>query len=261
METPRRAAKRKGFFRALSKGDCSLRYGMKKLRIGLISLLLFGLFSVKIGLEAKMERYKVTKKPFREVVGYLAKKYPEEATTAGIAVGLGFKEVLSDFLFLQSIQYFGGWGGKREEIFSKVYPVLKAMSKLSPHFIPGFSFGALVMEDLGYLDEAINFLNEGIANNPYAFELWLYRDFMIRLFRTHEYKKAIEGLKRAIGLKGHPPILERMLAFAYEKDGQIKLSILQWKKVKESTKDSRIRKICERNIHRLYNYLATDSRR
>ncbi len=227
-----------------------MRYAMKKWQVGLFFLLLLGLFSLKIGLETKIEKWKITGEPFGEVVGYLSKGYPEEAALAGIAIGLGFKEVLSDFLFLQSIQYFGEWGTK-EEKFLKAYPVLKAMGKLSPHFVPGYSFGALAMSELGHLDEAIDFLNEGIANNPYAFELWLYRDFMIRLFRTYEFKKAIEGLKKAIQLKGHPPILERILAFAYEKNGEIRLAILQWEKVKESTQDPHIEEICERNIKRL----------
>jgi len=225
---------------------------IRKWKMGLfLSLLLVSLFSLKIALEVKMEKWEVTEESFGEVVGYLAERYPEKATAGGIAIGLGFKEVLSDFLFLQSIQYFGEWGEEKEEKFLKVYPVLKAMGKLSPHFIPGYSFGTLVMVELGYLDEAIDFLSEGISNNPYAFELWLYRDFMIRLFRTYEYKKAIEGLKKAIQLEGHPPILERMLAFAYEKNKQIKLSILQWKRAKESTQDPHIGKICERNIDRL----------
>ncbi len=228
-----------------------MRYEIKKWQMGLFFLLLLGLFSLKLGLEAEIKKWKLTRQPLGEVVEYLAKGYPEGAALAGIAIGLGFKEVLSDFLFLQSIQYFGEWGGVKEERFLKAYPVLKAMGKLSPHFVPGYSFGALVMSELGHLDEAIDFLNEGIANNPYAFELWLYRDFMIRLFRTYEFKKAIEGLKKAIQLKGHPPILERILAFAYEKNGELRLSILQWKKVKESTQDPRIKEICERNIKRL----------
>jgi len=47
------------------------------------------------------------------------------------------------------------------------------------------------------VDEAISFLDEGIENNPYAFGLRIYRDFMIRLFKTHEYEKAIKGRNEA----------------------------------------------------------------
>ena len=51
------------------------------------------------------------------------------------------------------------------------------------------------MEETGHVDEAISFLDEGIENNPYAFELRVYKDLIIRLFKTHEYEKAIKGRK------------------------------------------------------------------
>lgn len=125
------------------------------------------------------------------------------------------------------------------------------MGAASPHFVAGYSFGALVMEETGYINEAIAFLDEGIENNPYAFQLRLYRDFIIRLFRTNEYKRAIEGIKQAIGLEGYPPILERILAFAYEKDGQWKESILQWKNVLVTSDIPEIKGIARKNMERI----------
>lgn len=168
-----------------------------------------------------------------------------------VATGMGLKEVVSDLLFLQIIQYFGDWELKPEEKFKNIYPRLRAISLISPNFVPAYSFGALVLEELGYINEAINLLNKGIADNPRAFELWLYRDFTIYLFRTREYKKAIEGIKTALKIKGHPPVLERILAYAYEKDGQIEKAIRQWQKVYLSTKDPKIKQICTRHIERL----------
>lgn len=189
--------------------------------------------------------------PVRKVVSYLSEENPQEASIAGIAVMTGFKEIASDFLFLQSIQYFGDWKLRKEKKFKMVYPVLRATTTISPHFVPGYYFGALVLDELGYIDEAIDFLNEGIAKNPQAFELWLYRDFTIRLFKTKEYKEAIKGIKSALQLKGYPPILERILAYAYEKDGQIEKAISQWERIYASTEDPGIKKICRKNIARL----------
>ena len=194
--------------------------------------------------------------PSREVIYWLAESHPKEALLGGLIAGLGFKEILSDFFFLQSIQYFGSWMESKEEKYKMTYPLLKAMGKLSPHFVPGYSFASLIMEETGHIDEAIEFLDEGIKNNPYAFELWIYRDFMIRLFKTHEYSKAIQGIKKAIQLKGHPPILERILAYAYEKNGQINEAILQWRSIYLKEKNPRIRKIAHKNIERLLKILA-----
>jgi len=213
-------------------------------------LLVVILFLGKSLLEANLEEERV-RSPLRKVVSYLSEKNPEEATMVGVAVALGWEEIAADFLFLQSIQYFGDWKLKKEVKFKKIYPVLRAMGTISPHFVPGYSFGALALDELGYVNEAIDFLNEGIANNPRAFELWLYRDFTIRLFKTKEYKKAIEGIKIALQLEGYPPILERILAYAYEKDGQIQQAILQWQKIYSSTQDPVIKEICQRHIERL----------
>lgn len=193
-----------------------------------------------------------------EVIRYLGESHPKEAISGGVIAGLGFKEALSDLFFLQVIQHFGGRGRTKEERYKRSYPLLRAMGKLSPHFVAGYSFGALVMEDAGYVNEAISFLDEGIRNNPYAFELRLYRDFMLRLFKTYEYEKAIEGIKQAIALEDYPPILERILAFAYEKNGQLKKSILQWRYVllTQGEDNPGIRETCQKNIKRISEKLV-----
>ncbi|MBE0477723.1 tetratricopeptide repeat protein [Candidatus Aerophobetes bacterium] len=189
--------------------------------------------------------------PTRQLTASLAESSPGKATFATTAVLFGFKEVASDILFLQIIQQYGDWKLKPEEKFKSIYPLIQVVSFMSPHFVPLYSFGALVLKELGYVDEAIDLLNKGIAENPRAFELWLYRDFIIRLFKTKEYKKAIEGIQAALQMEGHPPILQRILAYAYEKDGQIEEAILQWQKVYYSTKDDGVKQICIRHIQRL----------
>ena len=229
---------------------------MRKFRVSWILIVLVVLlFSGKVQLERYISARAMEEVSPRKVVYWLAQSRSEEAVLGGLMAGLGFREVLSDFFFLQSIQYFGDWTETKENKFRKAYPVLRAMGVLSPHFVPGYSFGALIMEETGHVDEAISFLDEGIKNNPYAFELRIYRDFMIRLFKTHEYEKAIKGIKEAIQLEDHPPILERILAFAYEKNRQIKESILQWKNVFLASESERIRKIADRNMKRLLTIL------
>lgn len=225
----------------------------KKWVKGLFILLAISIFLLKIGIEKKIKEVKEF--PVKEVVEWLGESHPEEALIGGILTALGFKELLVDFLFLQSIQYFGDWSEKKEVKFQKTYPLFRVMGLLDPHFVEAYSFGALVMEETGHINTAIIFLNEGIENNPYAFRLWIYRDFIIRLFRTYEYSRAIEGIKQAIQLKGHPPILERILAFAYEKNGQIKEAILQWKRVFLEEANPRVKEIASSNVKRLLKIL------
>ncbi len=64
-----------------------------------------------------------------------------------------------------------------------------------------------------------------------------------------------KGIKEAVQLEGHPPILERILAFAYEKNGEIRQSILQWRNVFLASESERIRKITEQNMKKLLRIL------
>jgi len=216
----------------------------------LLVVLLISLFFAKYLLEFNIKK-DVPQSSLRQVTSYLSENDPEQAIFVALAVTFGFKEVASDFLFIQAIQHFGDWKQKPEKRFEKIYPLLQTISYTSVHFVPAYSFGALVLVELGYPDEAIKLLNTGIANNPRAFELWLYRDFTIRLFRNKEYKKAIEGMETALKIKDYPPALERILAYAYEKDGQIGKAIGQWQRVYNSTEDPAIKEICLRHIKNL----------
>jgi len=82
-----------------------------------------------------------------------------------------------------------------EEVSPRKVVYWLAQSHSEEAVLGGYSFGALIMEETGHVDEAISFLDEGIENNPYAFELRVYKDLIIRLFKTHEYEKAIKGRK------------------------------------------------------------------
>jgi len=229
-----------------------MKLGLIKVKRGyLLVIILIFLFLGKYLIEIDVGKCFLQEVPLRQVVSFLSRNNPEEAALMSAAIVFGFKQVASDFLFLQAIQHFGDWKLKREDKFNKIYPVLQVVSFTSPHFIPAYSFAALALEELGYIDEAIDFLNRGIAKNPYAFDLWLYRDFSIYLFKLKNYKKAIRGIKTALQLEGHPPILERILAYAYEKDGQIGNAIVQWEKIYNSTQDPDIKEICIRHIKRL----------
>ena len=175
---------------------------------------------------------------------------PEE-TLVIAAVAMGFDDVAADILFIEVVQTFGNLYLSHRTKYGTVYPLIRVVSYLSPHFVSMYSFGALVFEELGHVDEALLLLDEGILHNPSAFELRLYRDFSIQLFKTHEYKKAIAGILGSMQLEDYPPQLERILAYAYEKDGQREKALQQWRRVWKLSIDPRVREVSMRHIHRL----------
>jgi len=103
------------------------RYEQRKKWTGMILAgVVVSLFLAKVGLEKKMES--VRPPATDKIVYWLADSHPEEAVLVAVATSLGFKEVLSDFFFLQSIQYFGNLAESKESRFKKTYPLFRAIA-------------------------------------------------------------------------------------------------------------------------------------
>jgi hypothetical protein len=90
---------------------------VQKFRISWILIFLVVLlFSGKAWLERYISSTAIEEVSPRKVVYWLAQSHSEEAVLGDLTAGLGFKEVLSDLFFLQSIQYFGSWEETKERV-------------------------------------------------------------------------------------------------------------------------------------------------
>lgn len=145
---------------------------------------------------------------------------------------MGLREVAASLLWLKIEDYFHS--GEHE----KIAPLIRIITWLDPHFIEAYSSGAWQLawnsEDWRLIPSAVEFLNEGIKNNPDKYELyadlgWLYYD------KVKDYDKAIEWYKRATALPSPPPV-KRMLAHSYERAGKIDEAIKIWKELIEEGK-------------------------
>lgn len=149
---------------------------------------------------------------------------------------LGFKDVVADMLWVLANQLF--W----EEEYLKVVPLFRTITLIDPHYIVVYSVGAWHFAwNLGpLLDEpeeewkrwvpaGIEFLEEGIKNNPNRYDLyfelgWLYFQ------KLKDYTRAAEYFESAIKFE-HPGYIDHMLAHSYDRADSPGLAAKKWEEI------------------------------
>lgn len=152
---------------------------------------------------------------------------------SGIVLG-GFRGIAADILWLRTDMYFhmGQW--------YKILPIYRTITFLQPHFIQAWSVAGWHMayniyheakdEDKPkWLEAGLNFLKEGIDNNPHRYELYFETGWTY-FHKAKNYDEAIKYFRRAIRFE-HPDYIDRMIAHAFLKKGDVKGSYEEWKRI------------------------------
>lgn len=86
-------------------------------------------------------------------------------------LALGFDMALADFLWLRSIQSFGGhYFGDKD--FKAIFNLFDVITELDPYFVDAYTFGNLVIGDEGgNQEEALVLLDKGIVKMPRNYKL------------------------------------------------------------------------------------------
>ena len=96
-----------------------------------------------------------------------------------------------------------------------IMPLIRLVTILDPHFVQAYDFGAFHLAvNLKKREESIKFLQEGITNNPDAFELnW---EFGFLLYYDKKYSEALPFLFKARTLrKKKTPVYEDWLKIVW----------------------------------------------
>jgi tetratricopeptide (TPR) repeat protein len=152
---------------------------------------------------------------------------------SGIVLG-GFRGIAADILWLRTDMYFhmGQW--------YKILPIYRTITFLQPHFIQAWSVAGWHMayniyheakeEDKPrWLEAGINFLKEGIAHNPNRYELYFETGWTY-FHKAENYDEAIKYFRRAIRFS-HPDYIDRMIAHAFLKKGDLEAAYTEWKRI------------------------------
>lgn len=171
------------------------------------------------------------------------------------AFAFGLQELAADFLWLTMNHHY------LEQHFARMIPYLRTITWIDPHFLKAYRLGAwnfiynmTVQADSNFQKEmykraGIALLEQGIENNPHSYELyfelgWTYYQ------KLKQYNLAIKYFSLARKYE-RPPYVDRMLAHAYEKNGQLLEAWKLWWELLKDERQKNFRDDIKKNIERL----------
>ena len=133
---------------------------------------------------------------------------------------LGFEGLIADWYWMQSLQYLGDKIVKNPDAKISLdnldalnprllYPLLDNATTLDPRFISVYEYGAVVLPAVDK-EQAVKFLEKGIADNPSEWRLYQHLGFIY--WRLGNYEKASEIYKQGAKLPGAPEFMLMMAA-------------------------------------------------
>jgi tetratricopeptide (TPR) repeat protein len=165
-------------------------------------------------------------------------------------VSLGFPEILADLIYLWSIQYYGNYD--KAERFSYLEHVYNGViAELDPHYIDPYLVGALIMEtEAGEHEMALRLLEKGMKSNPQEWILPFEAGF-ICFDALSDYGRAADYFERAMAIPSAPPAIRRIHAEMFNKMGDKRRSLENWKQIHDAADSEYVRDISWRHVHDL----------
>ena len=118
------------------------------------------------------------------------------------------------------VQYIGDKENASNQ-YSKFYSMAKEIVSIDPNFTYMYLAGsAIMMWDTKQVDEAVEFVQEGIKNNPTYWPLNLYLA-AFTYSKANKFRHLVSTIETAVKMDGHPPMLERILGNLYVKLSEI----------------------------------------
>ncbi len=162
---------------------------------------------------------------------------------------LGFREVAADYLWFQTVQYYGAYR-RGEHDLGYFRGLLDAVCRLDPQFIEAYRFGSLVLAmDLRDLPGAVDILKRGIQDNPDTWVLPFEVGF-VHYVLDQDYRRAACWFDAAARSPDATDFTRRFAAFCHKRAGDTEVSLLLWRNLYETTSNPSMRDLAERMIER-----------
>ncbi len=162
-------------------------------------------------------------------------------------VSFGYYNLLSDFVYLWSIQYYG------DPIFSPKMEYLKhtydIITELDPYYIDAYQTGALFMFYEGRDPKAgLELLDKGIAKNPNEWIIAADAGFYCYM-NLKDKPRAIEYFNKVVKIPTAPAQAKRFLAGMHYQIGDKKNAYELWKEVYDTSAKAHIKQIAYQHMH------------
>jgi hypothetical protein len=162
---------------------------------------------------------------------------------------LGYYALLSDFVYLWSIQYYGDPAfSPRMEYLKHTYDIIV---ELDPHYIDAYQVGALFMFfDGRNPDAGLALLDKGIQNNPKEWIIAADAGFYC-MMNLKDYQRAGKYFKTAADVPEAPAQAKRLLAGMHFKQGDRVHAYQLWKEIYETATKPAIKQTAYQHMHDL----------
>lgn len=169
---------------------------------------------------------------------------------------LGFTGLFADVYWIRTAVYFGeNFEQQRQtnEVFDisrlrLLKPMLALVTDLDPHHIAAYRFGGFFLQ-YENADEAINFIERGIRNNPGEWRL--YQDLGFAYWRQGKFKEATEAYSRGGQLPGAPAWMQPLAATMLIKGGDHETARQVFLRLFEESNDAFVKQVCEEQLRLL----------
>jgi tetratricopeptide (TPR) repeat protein len=158
---------------------------------------------------------------------------------------LGYTGLMADIYWTRAVQYFGRKAIQRSQRFDLLAQLLDMTTALDPHLVVAYEFGSTFLAQeppygAGQPDKAIEFVEQGIRNNPN--EWGLYRDLsFIYYFEKRDYSKAGEVMEKGSHVPNAHPFMKIVAASLLQRGGSRETAQILWQSILETSRDSLIR--------------------
>lgn len=170
-------------------------------------------------------------------------------------VSLGYNGLLADIYWTRAVQYFGDKAVHRAKRFDLLRPLLEITTALDPHLVVAYEFGSTFLAQqppmgAGMPDEAIEYVREGIENNPNEWRLYNSLAF-IYYFEKKDYVSAGKAMEEGSRVPGAHPFMKTVAATLIQRGGDLETAKLLWASLYETTTDSNVRNNAVKHLRAL----------
>ncbi|RPI11524.1 MAG: tetratricopeptide repeat protein [Zetaproteobacteria bacterium] len=163
---------------------------------------------------------------------------------------LGFREMAADVVWLLAVQYIGGHVSSHRQL-PHLQRLVETVVDLDPHFVDGYTLGALFIAYTGgNIPAALDLLERGHRANPTRWEPShdLARTYYLDL---KDYPRALHWFQIADRIPGRPHYVPRFIARLYAATGERETALELWQAMRDSATSDWVRSIAEREIVKL----------
>jgi tetratricopeptide (TPR) repeat protein len=161
----------------------------------------------------------------------------------------GYRSIVSDFIYLWSIQYYGDPAFRPlRQFLPKTYDLI---TELDPNFLDAYGTGALFLFYEGRNPKAaLKLLDKGLEKNPAEWILPMDAGFYC-LYNLRNKDLSASYFQKAARVPGAPTFPKRMLAGVEFKKGDKRAALRLWTEVYKEAERASVKQTAFQHVHDL----------